>query len=371
MCANGRPPNGLMDAGNEHHLTRDELNHYLDGDLTPMERRFAERHLSTCASCQTELADTIAIVNVLRSMPQAPTPRSFQLGPEFVTQRQSFWQRFGASLLPVLPALRAGTLALALALGGVTAYRVAQDQPDSQLVSQDPVGQSTGEPTGTDVANAVNTDMIVPTSTLTAPEPTATLPANETFEFALEPTPATENDSRALEESAPDQLQPGPTDAIEQESDTAPVEDESSAAGSNLADDSVGDLSMESALSTQTARDGAGVAEVVAGDDANISMAAPSDSETSNAALAVETAESKEASPPAPLTAPSTSSPTAAATTIPPAAISEPTATQTPVAETEDDETSWLGLSQILLGVLLIGMGALVIGLGRLRKQAS
>ena len=122
-------------AGDDRHLSEDELNRYLDGDLDSAERARADAHLSHCADCRSSLADVQMLTSLLRDLPQVEVPRSFQLGPEFALPA-SLWDRFAALLLPMLPALGATTVALVLMLGSVTAYRLADDQPSSGPVSE-------------------------------------------------------------------------------------------------------------------------------------------------------------------------------------------------------------------------------------------
>ncbi len=95
----------------DRHLSEDELNRYLDGDLDSAERARADAHLSHCVDCRSSLADVQMLASLLRDLPQVDVPRSFQLGPEFA-RPASLWDRLAALLLPMLPAMRATTVAL-------------------------------------------------------------------------------------------------------------------------------------------------------------------------------------------------------------------------------------------------------------------
>src|SRR6476620_4423823 len=119
----------------DRHLSEDELNRYLDGDLDSAERARADAHLSHCVDCRSSLADVQMLASLLRDLPQVDVPRSLQLGPEFA-QPASLWDRLAALLLPMLPAMRATTVALVLMLGGITAYRIAEDETSSGTVSE-------------------------------------------------------------------------------------------------------------------------------------------------------------------------------------------------------------------------------------------
>lgn len=52
----------------------ERINRYLDGELGPAERAQFEEHLSSCAACQRELAQTRALFAVLDGLQAAPAP---------------------------------------------------------------------------------------------------------------------------------------------------------------------------------------------------------------------------------------------------------------------------------------------------------
>ncbi len=58
---------------------REQLSAYLDGELSPAERAALERHLPTCAQCQTELAALRRVRATLAALPSPALPRSFAL----------------------------------------------------------------------------------------------------------------------------------------------------------------------------------------------------------------------------------------------------------------------------------------------------
>ena len=95
------------------HLDTATLSLYLDDGLDPEDRATAARHLSGCVDCRQELAELRATVALLGDLPQYRPRRSFQLSAEHArAARPGFFAR----LLPVLPALRAASAAVALLL---------------------------------------------------------------------------------------------------------------------------------------------------------------------------------------------------------------------------------------------------------------
>jgi len=53
---------------------RDKLSEYLDGDLTPLERRELESHIHSCPSCSWELSTIKRTVQMLNSLPRFSAP---------------------------------------------------------------------------------------------------------------------------------------------------------------------------------------------------------------------------------------------------------------------------------------------------------
>ena len=87
--------------------------------------RISGRVGDSCDQCRATLADLRAVSHLLSNLPHAEPPRSFHLGPEYARERKSWLDQLGGWLMPALPAMRAATIAVALTLGGLTAYRVA------------------------------------------------------------------------------------------------------------------------------------------------------------------------------------------------------------------------------------------------------
>jgi hypothetical protein len=64
-----------------HGRYRRRLSPYLDGGLASREGEALEAHLAACQSCGRELEELRAVRAALRSLPEAPAPRSFRLTP--------------------------------------------------------------------------------------------------------------------------------------------------------------------------------------------------------------------------------------------------------------------------------------------------
>ena len=109
------------------HLSEDELDRYLDGDLDSAERHRADAHLRTVSDCRSWLrrcsdAQSRCCATCRRSMCRARS-NSVRISPAGLPMGS-----VGSLLLPMLPAIEATTVTLLLMLGGITAYRVADDQ---------------------------------------------------------------------------------------------------------------------------------------------------------------------------------------------------------------------------------------------------
>jgi hypothetical protein len=321
-------PSSRPQAGNglpvDHHLAGDELNRFLDHDLSPAERAQAEAHLATCPECRATLADMQALATLLHELPEIGPPRSFQLGPEYA-RRPSFWSRLGAMLTPMLPAMRAATVALALMLGGVTAFRIIDEPPTTGPVSEQAAPLSTDvSTTPTSASLSVQMPAVEePTTAPTSAEESAPQPA-EPNEAAANKSSGANSGAGAAAESGPTNTQPSSNrsaDSTEMQlpgrpSPSSAADDSSAAASSGPADNTVM-IAMEAASPTATA------------------------------------------SP--------TASPTATTTAAAPTPT--PTPAAAPTVSGEDD--SWLGWAQAVLAALLAVLGVAVVSLTRFRNRLS
>ena len=333
MGASDRPRPDDHRPHDDRHLSEDEFNRYLDGDLDSAERVRANAHLSHCADCRSSLADVQMLAALLSDLPQVDVPRSFQLGPEFAPPA-SLWDRLAALLLPMLPAMRATTVALVLMLGGVTAYRIAEDQPSTGPVSELAVPATKTSVVGGVPAVATNT----PASTET-PQSNAAQKAPEPTESASRKT----GNNAAADESgagAAAPAQSGPSDA------EAPT--------SSSASESSGSTELQLPGQAQPASTGSAEESSSSGaSDTTIMVAAEPASPT---ASPTATASPSPSPTPSPSATPS------------PTNTPAPTPTIGPVSTGTGDRTR-LGLAQAILAAGILILGGLVIGLTHFRKQ--
>lgn len=68
------------------HLTTEQFSTLLDQQLSAQEQTLCQRHLTTCDSCQHQLAELQQTVLLVRALPRAPLPRSFVLPIEATIQ---------------------------------------------------------------------------------------------------------------------------------------------------------------------------------------------------------------------------------------------------------------------------------------------
>ena len=103
-----------------HSAIREEFSEYLDGRLSPQRRGRVETHLARCQACREDLEAVRATVELVRSLPQAPVPRSFRISAAQVAQpaRGPFW--YG-----LMPGLRLASAAVGVLLLAVVAVDVA------------------------------------------------------------------------------------------------------------------------------------------------------------------------------------------------------------------------------------------------------
>jgi hypothetical protein len=71
---------------NSSHLTTEQLSAFLDQQLPTQEQSLCQAHLTTCDSCQQQLAQLQQTVFLMRALPRAPLPRSFVLPIESTIQ---------------------------------------------------------------------------------------------------------------------------------------------------------------------------------------------------------------------------------------------------------------------------------------------
>lgn len=107
-----------------NHLSPETLDAYRDGALGPVEHKAVEKHLASCAACQTALAELDMFYAELASVPETPPPRD--LAPGVLARiGQGRWgmRAWGALLIQA-----AATLALALLLAPLLLSSLPIDQ---------------------------------------------------------------------------------------------------------------------------------------------------------------------------------------------------------------------------------------------------
>lgn len=132
------------------HLDTDALSAFLDDRLDGNLNTAATGHIAACPDCRRELAELRATVSLLGGLPQYRPRRSFTLGSEYAHPVRT--NRL-IRLLPMLPALRAATIAVFLLLVGVGAAdvltQIGEDSDDNSfpaaMTSEDP-GETAMQP---------------------------------------------------------------------------------------------------------------------------------------------------------------------------------------------------------------------------------
>src|SRR5687767_6158687 len=99
MRASGGPRDDDVRPLDGRHLSEDELNRFIDDDLAAGARRQAADHLAQCDHCTRVLAELQLLAGLLRDLPAAEVPRSFQLEPKYAADRTPAWRRLGMTLL--------------------------------------------------------------------------------------------------------------------------------------------------------------------------------------------------------------------------------------------------------------------------------
>jgi hypothetical protein len=346
MTTNVLPTNGANHNG--EHLSEELLNRYLDGDLAHEERQAADLHLAVCDGCSTRLAELMTIATLLRELPEIRAPRSFQLDPSHARKPMTLWQRFGAALLPALPAMRAGTIALALAFASVTAYRVVDDPAETGTFKEDSALQS--EP--------MTSTSIAPTFTIaaagrgveTVEVATETANQDEAADSGLASEPPAAEDQPFIEE---DESGSSADSELEQPGDGG----DAAPAGESADDASEETMTMFEAPDESDGESDS--AEPEASDSTSLEMVQ----------MAPEASPSAEATPTVTALPTESATATATATTVVPTPL--PTEVPAPAAQEGSDDSSWLGRAQLVLGVMLALLGGLVVGVQRLRRKVT
>jgi hypothetical protein len=264
----------------------------------------------------------------------------------------TLWQRFGAALLPALPAMRAGTIALALAFASVTAYRVVDDPAETGTFKEDSALQS--EP--------MTSTSIAPTFTIaaagrgveTVEVATETANQDEAADSGLAGEPPAAEDQPFIEE---DESGSSADSELEQPGDGG----DAAPAGESADDASEETMTMFEAPDESDGESDS--AEPEASDSTSLEMVQ----------MAPEASPSAEATPSATstVTALPTETATATATATPVVPTPLPTDVPAPVAQEGSDDSSWLGRAQLVLGVMLALLGGLVVGVQRLRRKVT
>lgn len=133
------------------HLDLVTLGAYIDGMLDRDERAAVAAHLASCAACRQELTEISGTVDLLHELPRYRPHRTFRLDPAGARRERGNVVWLGR-YLPVLPALRAATAAVALLFLGtivadlLTGPDAASDQnfAAEQAAAPAPAGQEQG-----------------------------------------------------------------------------------------------------------------------------------------------------------------------------------------------------------------------------------
>lgn len=196
-------------AGRRHRRFREDLSAYLDGQLPEQRRRRLEEHLAGCPACERELDGLRSVIEAVKSLPQAPVPRSFAIEPAAAPR-----------IAPApRPSLAFGALsAAALVVFGVLLGGDLLTQPGGESVEREMASEEMA-PAATGLGGAGQADeagegpaaqMAPPEGEAPAPTPAAPAEAPESFVAPpveeedrgaeLAPTPAITERAPAAEE---------------------------------------------------------------------------------------------------------------------------------------------------------------------------
>lgn len=73
------------------HLSDEEQSLFIDQALDPSQTVVAQRHISECARCATEIDDLRATVRLMRALPERRPARSFVIAPRPIEARLRWW----------------------------------------------------------------------------------------------------------------------------------------------------------------------------------------------------------------------------------------------------------------------------------------
>jgi hypothetical protein len=352
------------------HLTDEDFSDVLDGSLSADRQQIVDAHLVDCVDCRNAIADLAAISQALSSLELKSVPRSFQLEAEYARGNTSFWSRIASSLIPLLPAMRAGTLAIAIALGGITAARVLQDAPQPSTLNDMDAAPAITVPTD-DLAREIE-------ETATVIDLVATLPAEKA------PHPSGTETGADVSEDVPDEFPSG----TEMGETVDPIGNDSGGADSDDSDSTNAESEgAPGAADTRTTEDGTTSGEAAgngsADDASDQSESAPSESDTS-AADQTDEESSDEAFETSAMVVEPTETPSPTATTSPSPTVTfspSPSSTAAMVSAspqpdasppvTDGGDRDWpFGWIQAILAGLFAAMGAAVIGIGRAARRS-
>jgi len=89
---------------NEHHLTADDLDLYVEGELTGSAVGELEKHLAVCAACRARVAPQRQIVGLLRALPREDAVQDLAARVGTAVEFQVFQDRLRRSRLPFVAA---------------------------------------------------------------------------------------------------------------------------------------------------------------------------------------------------------------------------------------------------------------------------
>jgi anti-sigma factor RsiW len=160
------------------------LSAYLDGQVTPPERRQVEAHLAQCDTCRAELEDLRRLTNMLGRLPAQRLPRSFAIGPRQVRPEALSGTAAGylRALASIAAALAVVAVSLSLAFQGLPRQGPAVAAPAAQVAASAPAPQAAAR-----AAQPAGVAAAVPSAGASAPPIAAAKPAAS---VAAAPKPA-------------------------------------------------------------------------------------------------------------------------------------------------------------------------------------